>query len=278
MQRNRFWSLVLAVTLVLGICPLRASAAAYKVVSTAAIVMDADTGEVLYKKNANKALYPASITKVLTGLIAAEALDGDEVLQVGAAAVRIPKGYAHLALMAGDTITAADAMYALMLASANDAANVLADHIAGSRAAFAGEMNAYAEKLGARGSNFVNPHGMPSSKHYTTAYDMALITSAAAGNSRFMQYFGAVSHTLPSFNRQTREIEITNYQFMLDPEKDEYYPDAIGGKIGYTREAGHTMCTVAQRDGRTLVCVVLESTREGKYKDTQVLLDHCFRL
>jgi len=246
--------------------------------ATAVVLMDAGTGEILYEKNPNKKMYPASITKVMTGLLVVENCTSHQIATASAGAVKIPKGYVHIALQAGDEITVKDAMYAMMLPSANDAANVLAEHVGGSRKGFATMMNQRARELGATGTNFVNPSGMADNNHYTTAYDMALITRAASENSEFMNYFGAASYTLPSFNSQTEETEVINYQYMLQEDKEQYNPYVIGGKIGYTGQAKHTMTTVAKKDGRTLVCVVLGCTREGKFTDTQTLLDYGFGL
>jgi len=253
-----------------------AAAPALDIVSSSAILMDADTGEVLYGKNISQKMYPASITKILTGLLAMEICHSDELISVSASAIKIPRGYAHIALTAGDKISVGNAMYATMLASANDAANALAEHVGGTQEEFADLMNKRAEEIGTQNSNFVNASGIPSKNHYTTAYDMALITREASQNEALMCYFGASSYILPAFNTQTQETEIINYQFMLQEDKEEYSPDVIGGKIGYTGQAGHTMSTVAQRNGRTLICVVLGSTRNGKYSDTQMLLDYGF--
>lgn len=249
-----------------------------QLVSTSAVLMDADTGEVLYSKNRSKKMYPASITKIMTGLLTVEGSDLAGTATASAAAAKIPRGHAHIALQKGDTIGLDDAMYATMLASANDAANVLAEHAGGSRSEFVRQMNERAAGLGATKTQFANPTGIHSKKHYTTAYDMALITREASRNKTFLRYFGASAHTLPALNSQTRETEIKNAQYMLQQDREEYDPAVIGGKIGYTPQAGHTMCTVAERDGRRLVCVVMGSTSGGKYEDTRLLLDYGFAL
>jgi len=269
---------ILIIACLLGAC-LSFNAAATEpesITSIAAILMDADTGEVLYSKNIHKTMYPASITKILTASLVLEYCNTHEIVTVSASAANIPRGYSHIALKAGDEISVNDAMYAMMLPSANDAANALAEHVAGSQQDFATMMNFYAEEIGAHDSRFVNPSGIPSNNQFTTAYDMALITRAAIQNPDFMEYFGATSYVLPALNSQTSAKEITGYQYMLIEDKDEYNEYVIGGKIGYTRQAGHTMSTVAQKNGRTLICVVLGSTRDGKYADTQALLDYGF--
>lgn len=282
MQKNtqhfikRTVGIIMALVLTILCIPVPAYGSEIKTASAAAILMDAETGKVLYSKNRSKQLSPASITKILTALLAVESCRPDEVMTVHASALNIPKGYAHIALMEGDTITVEDAMYAMMLPSAFDAANVLAEYVGGSQKEFAALMNLRARKIGAVKSNFRNPSGMYAKKHYSTVYDMALITREAIQNDDFMKYFGAVSYTLPSFNEQTEKIEISGYQYMMLEDKDEYDPGVIGGKIGYTPESGHTMSTVATRGGKTLICIVMGSTRDGKYRDTQMLLDYGF--
>lgn len=270
-----------ALLLLLPLLSLTAQAAPKKdeLVSRAAVLIDADTGEVLYSKNRNKKMYPASITKILTGLLVVESCSRKDIATVSAGAVKLPRGYAHIALADGDTLSIDDAMYALMLASANDAANVLAEHTAGSRKKFVQQMNERAEEIGAGNSHFANPSGVPSKKHYTTAYDMALITREAIGNKTFRKYFGYESaYMLPAFNSKVAETEIQNAHYMMQADKSEYNPYVIGGKLGYTAQAGYTMCTVAQQEDRTLICVVMGSTRSGKYQDTELLLQYGFQL
>ena len=146
--------------------------------SEAAILMDAETGQILYAKNVKERLYPASITKVMTGLLALEALDAGQRLAVSQEAVnQVPRTSSHISLQPGEELTVADAVYALAISSANDAANVLAEGVSGSIEAFAQRMNERAAELGALDTHFVNPNGLPNSEHYTTAYDMALITA-----------------------------------------------------------------------------------------------------
>ena len=242
-----------------------------------AVLMDADTGQVLFDKNMNQRAYPASMTKIMTGLLAVEQGSTSQMIMVTETAVNIEEpASSHIALTPGEQLPLHEALYALLLPSANDAANVIAEHVAGTQEAFAKQMTEKARAIGAVDTSFVNPHGLHDDNHYTTAYDMALITRYAAQNDVFMDYFGTGTHTMPPTNKQSEERPFTNYQYMLVENTRFYNPDVIGGKIGYTNAARHTMATVARRDGRTLICVVMSTDRDQKFYDTQLLLDFGF--
>jgi D-alanyl-D-alanine carboxypeptidase (penicillin-binding protein 5/6) len=183
----------------------------------------------------------------------------------------------NIALSPGERLPVDSLMYGLMLPSANDAANVLAEHIAGNQSDFAQIMTERARQAGAENTRFANAHGLHDPRHYTTALDMAMITRDAINNPVFMQYFGAATHTIPATNLQPEERPFTNYQYMLVDTTDHYDPRVFGGKVGYTNEARHTMSTAATQDGRTLICVVMNSGgRNDKFKDTALLLDFGF--
>lgn len=262
-----------------AIWPLYASALGRDdLISASACLMDAETGQVLFDKNMDAMMYPASTTKVMTGLLVAELSDPGDIATVSESAIDIAEwNSSNIALSPGEELPVDSLMYALMLPSANDAANTLAEHIAGSQSDFAALMNDRARKIGANSTNFVNAHGLHEPQHYTTARDMALITREAAKNPVFMHYFGTATHTIPPTNLQPEERPFTNYQYMLNSTTRFYDPDVIGGKVGYTTEAGHTMTTVARRDGRTLVCVVMNSpNRYDKFRDTLALLEFGF--
>lgn len=252
------------------------------IVSAAAVLMDAETGQVLFDKGAARRIYPASTTKVMTALLVVENCSPSERVTVSESAVSIDEwNSSNIALAPGETLTVDSLLYALMLPSANDAANVLAEYVGGSQERFAEMMTARAKQIGAQNTRFANAHGLHDPQHYTTAYDMALITRYASHNEQFMQYFGAAAATIPATNLQPQARPFTNYQYMLVKETRYYDPAVLGGKVGYTREAKHTMSTVAQQTGRTLVCVVMDSTnRWEKFDDTSRLLAYgfeCFR-
>lgn len=241
-----------------------------------AVLMDALTGTVLYEKNANHTFYPASITKIMTGLLAAEHCSMDEMVTYSHDAVySVPLGYANIAAAEGEQMTVEDCIYALLLPSANDAANALGEHISGSIEAFSQLMNERAAQLGAKHTHFVNPSGIHSEEHWTTPYDMAMIMRGCALNETFMQIDSAQTYVLPPTDKQEEERPMANLHRMLFPAREEYYEYALGGKTGYTTPAGNTLVTYAEKGDMKLVCVVMHSM-DTTYEDTKVLLDYGF--
>jgi D-alanyl-D-alanine carboxypeptidase (penicillin-binding protein 5/6) len=275
---QRYFPILLATLFLVVSLPCPAFAmTADDITAEAAILMDLDTGQVLYDKHMHKRSYPASTTKIMTGLLAVENGFPGEILTVTESAIDIDEpDSSNIALTPGEELTLDDAMYALMLPSANDVANVIAEHIAGNQTDFAQLMTTKAKQIGAFNTNFSNAHGLHENSHYTTPYDLALITRYAAGDKVFMRYFGADLHTMPATNKQPQERPFTNYQYMLVKGTRFYNADVIGGKVGYTTPAKHTMSTVATKNGRTLVCVVMGCGRDEKFTDTQALLDFGF--
>lgn len=244
--------------------------------SDGAVLMDAVTGTVLYEKNANVTFYPASITKIMTGLLASEHCDFGEMVTYSHDAVySVPYGYANIAANEGEQMTVEDCLYALLLPSANDAANALGEHVAGSIDAFAQMMNERAAQLGAKHTHFVNPSGIHSEDHWTTPYDMALIMRACAENEKFMQVDTARTYVVPPTAMQSEERPMANLHRMLFSDKSEYYEYAVGGKTGYTTPAGNTLVTYAEKGDMKLVCVVMHSA-STTYEDTEALLEYGF--
>jgi len=239
--------------------------------------MDADTGQILYDKGMHQRVYPASTTKILTALLVVETALPHEIMTVSASALYgLPSYGSHIALVEGEFISVEDALYAIMLPSANDASNVLAEHVAGSLDAFALMLTERAHQIGAVNSNFTNAHGLHCENHFSTAYDMALITRHAMENEDFRRYFGAARHVMPPTNKNV-ERNFHNHQYMLVPEIGYFRPDVTGGKVGFTHPARNTMSTTASRDGRNLICVVMYSNaRTEKFRDTAALLDFGF--
>lgn len=241
-----------------------------------AVLMDAVTGTVLYEKNANHTYYPASITKIMTGLLAAEHCSLDEVVTYSHDAVyTVPVGYANIAAAEGEQMTVEDCIYALLLPSANDAANALGEHISGSIEAFSQMMNERAAQLGAKHTHFVNPSGIHNEEHWTTPYDMAMIMRGCALNETFMQIDSAQTYVLPPTQLQEEERPMANLHRMLFPAREEYYEYVLGGKTGYTTPAGNTLVTYAEKGDMKLVCVVMHSM-DTTYEDTKVLLEYGF--
>lgn len=236
----------------------------------AAILMDADTGQVLYEKNSRQKMYPASITKIMTGLLALENLSTNSSIAVSATAVDTPYWGSLAYLQAGEVLTVDSVMYAMMLRSGNDAANVLAESVAGTQREFAERMNEKAAELGAVQTHFTNAHGLPDQDHYTTAYDMALITREALQTEGLPQYLGAPEYTMAATNLFGERL-FTNKHRMLLKNSEQYDEHVIGGKTGYTDQSGYTLATVARRDNRTLICMIFDS--DTHYADTAALLN-----
>ena len=249
-----------------------------------AIVMEASTGLILYEKNINKKHFPASITKILTALVALENSSLNEVVTYSKDAVYgIEPGSSHIAIDVGEQLTMEQSLYGIMLESANEACLGVAEHVAGSIPDFVKMMNTKAKSLGCKNSNFVNPNGLHNDEHYTTAYDMALISRAAIENETFRKITGTKSYTIPKTNKKEARTWIKNHHQMLYGYKyPKYeYDYCIGGKTGYTTKAQSTLVTFAEKDGMTLICVVMQAKGAtapvNQYTDTKKLLDFGFQ-
>ncbi len=248
------------------------------IASEAAILMEAETGQVLYGKSERKRMEPASLTKIMTCLLAAELWDGSEepITITQEMLYGIDEESSTMDLVPEESLPMPDLLCGLMLPSANDAANAIAVTLGGSIDGFVDDMNARAAELGLTGTHFENPHGLPSDNHYSTAYDLAALTREAVQNETFMRFAGAAEHDIPATPlSEERHMDHTNRT--LCPDHEWYYSDAIAGKTGWTRRAGHCLMTAARRDGMTLICVVMRAgSQENEYKDTTALLDYGF--
>ena len=244
--------------------------------SQTAVLMDADTGVVLYEKNMHDTMYPASITKIMTAMLAIQHLEPEQVLTVSQTAVNaVPRTSSHISLQAGERLTVRDALYAIGMESANDAANVLAEAVSGSLEAFAEEMTRQAQALGAMNTHFANANGLPDSQHFTTAYDMALITAAALKQEGLATYFSTVNYTLPATNLSAAR-SFSNKDRLL-PGGQYYYEGVLMAKTGWTSSAQGTFAAVVKQGDTTLVAITLKSPLlEDKYKDTHKLMDYGF--
>ena len=279
---KRFFTLFLCLCLSMGMFTMGAMAAPswpdnVSLQADGGIVMDADTGTVLYGKNMDKPYYPASITKILTALIVLERCDLDELVTFSHDDVyNVEAGSSSAGIDEGDVLTVRDCLYALLLASANESANALACHVSGSREAFAQLMNEKAASLGCTGSNFTNPSGLNDENHYTTAHDMALITREAIKNPEFLTINITRSYQLAPTKRSPEGGYVANHHKMFNKNESVYYPGAFAGKTGYTSLAGNTLVTCAKKDGMTLIAVVLNG-HQSHYSDTKALFDFGFR-
>lgn len=243
--------------------------------SEGAVVIDAATGTVLYGKNQNTRYYPASITKLMTALLVLENCQlGDTVTFSRTATENLESGAVSLKLTEGDKLTVEQCLYGLLLKSANDVANGLAEKVSGSVSGFAGLMNQKAAALGCTGTHFVNPNGLNDSNHYTTPYDMALIARAAFQNDTLRKIDTTLSYKFPA-TKNAGERTITMGHKMMYSTDSRYYPGIIGGKTGYTSKAGNTLVTGAEKNGVRLIAVIMKS-KSTHYADTKALLDYGF--
>ena len=247
--------------------------------SSSCIVMDADNGAILYGKNIYDRHYPASITKIMTALLAIESHENlDDIISFNQEDLEGIEGDAmNIGISDGEEMTMRDSLYAIMLASANEVANGVARTCSGSVEAFADLMNRRALELGCLDTHFVNPHGLHDENHYTTAYDMALIARAATENKTFVEIAGTLNYTVEKTNLREEGFPLWHKHKMVN-SVDLIYENWIWGKTGYTEEARNTLVTVAGKDGKTLICVTLDAAGgyNQSYTDTFTALDYCF--
>jgi len=245
--------------------------------SDAGIVMDADTGSILYGKNIHDTYSPASITKVLTALIVLEHCSLDEMVTFSQNAVyNVEDNSSSAGYDTGDVVSVNDCLYALLLKSANEAANALAEHVAGTTEDFAVLMNEKAAALGCQDSHFSNPSGLNDENHYVSAYDMALITRAAFENETFSKISATTYYELPPSKRNPEGQGVSPGNRMIKKSfPDQYRPDVIGGKTGYTSIALNTLVICAKQGDTKLITVILHS-QGTQYDDTKQLLDFGF--
>lgn len=247
--------------------------------SEAAIVLDAKTGTVLFDKNAYIPEYPASITKIMTCLLALENTSmGDTVTFSENAVYSIDRDSSNVGLNEGEIITVEECLKALMIESANEAAIALAEKISGSVEAFAALMNEKATALGCRNTHFSNPHGLQDANHYTCAYDMALILKAAMDYPAFRSLSAMISGEISPTNLTEEVRPLWNALKMIRPTSKYYYEYIEGGKTGYTTDANCTLATFAKKGEMELICIVLNcGSRKNTYSDTRAGFEYCFR-
>lgn len=242
-----------------------------------AILIDGNTGAVLYAKDVEKKEYPASITKIMTTLIALEKGNLSDVVTFSENAVySIEFGSSHLGLTEGEQLTLEQCLYGIMMASANEISNAVAEHIGGSIEEYVKMMNERAAQIGCTNTHFVNVHGLHEEDHYVCAKDMALIMKEAMKNEKFREIIRTVEYDYPETNKVKEKRYFMNHHKMLY-EDGMVYDGCIGGKTGYTDDAWNTLVTAAERDGQLLIAVVLRSPGlYVSYEDTKVLLDYGF--
>lgn len=242
-----------------------------------AILIDADTGTVLWGKNIHKEFFPASITKVMTALLVIENCDlGETVTFSHNAVFNVESGSSNAGINEGDKLSVRDCLYALLLKSANESANALAEHVAGSTEAFADMMNAKAKQLGCTNTHFANPSGLNNPNHYTSPYDMALIAKAAFSNPSFEEIDSTTYYKLPPNSTHKEGLAIYPGHRMMRKSTPYYYPGIVGGKTGYTTIARNTLVTCARKNDTKLITIILKGSTPQYWKDTKDMLDFGF--
>lgn len=243
-------------------------------------VMDISTGTILYERNMHEQNYPASITKIMTALLAVENSSLDEIVTFSKEAVYGNEGdTSHISRDVAEQMTMEECLYGMMLESANECAWAIGEHIAGTMKDFTKMMNDRAKELGCTDTNFNNPNGLPDEQHWTSVHDMALISAAAYKNETFRVIVGTQSYTIPPTNKHVDPTPLHNHHLMIYPyhgNRNYLYEYATGGKTGFTRAAGSTLVSYAQKGDMSLVCVVMRETSPSHYTDTRKLFDYCF--
>lgn len=241
-----------------------------------AILMEAETGTILYAKNIHEELYPASTTKMLTCLIAVEQCALNETVHFSYEAVgAVPTDGSNMGMDAGEYLSLEECLYGIMVASANEVANAVAEHVAGSLDGFAEMMNQRAVELGCENTHFVNANGLHSDEHYTSAYDLALIARAYFQNDVLRRIGNTASyHFIPSAG-QPDDFYKKNKHRMLNGELS--YDGIIGGKTGYTDDAGQTLVTGCEQAGMRLICVVMKEDAPAQFEDTETLFNYGYQ-
>lgn len=290
MKKSKFLLLVLILCLCGSLFPLQAMALEDPEVSSgAAILLDAESGEVLFSHNAERSQPPASTTKIMTALLTIEAVEaGLFTLDDSVAAyddcmqgLDEDSSTANPAIEPGEVLTVRDLLYCAMLSSANEACNILARYVSGSISDFVDLMNDRAEELGCTGTRFANPSGLDNRNHYSTARDLALITMEALRHQEFITLCSDDSYTVSGTNLHDAR-SLTNTNALLRSDSSYYYSDAFGVKTGYLSSAGYCLVSAASRNSITLISVVLdgsideETGEDSHYADTVTLFDWGF--
>jgi len=273
-------SVIFAFAIVLNTAVLVSFADAPEISAESAILVDIETGLVLYSKNEHERLYPASITKLMTTLLALEYANGDysDEIYISETAVDLEPGASSIGMIPGETLTLEQALYAVLLPSANEVSNAVAEHIAGSIEAFAEMMTERAKELGCTDTNFKNPHGLHDEEHYTSAYDMYLIMKELLKHPDFIMFASTTHYEIPPTELQAEPRMFNNSNRLIRPATDYYNEDVVCGKTGYTDEARHTLVTLSRKDGAELICAVMKTPQFGIYTDTTALIEYGFSL
>ncbi len=241
----------------------------------AAILMDINTGTILYAKNIHQELYPASTTKIMTCLLAVENASLDETIEFSTSAVSaVPADGSNIGIDAGEYLPLEDCLYGIMVGSANEVANAVGEHVSGSIDKFVDLMNERAKSLGCTNTHFNNTNGLQDSNHYTSAYDLALISAKFFSNALLCRVGNTARYHFTKSAGQPDDFYLNNKHKLITGEIS--YPGIVGGKTGYTDLARETLVTCAEQNGMKLVCVVFMEESPEQFNDTVTLFDYGF--
>lgn len=261
--------------------PVYAPEVNFSIYSEGAILIDSSTGKVLYGKNENKKLYPASTTKILTSILAIEKCNlTDKITASNKAIMSIPSGYSNAAIQPGETLTVQELLDLFLIHSANEVGYIFAEHISGSAENFATLMNQKSSEIGCKNTHFTNPSGLHDTEHYSTAYDMALIARYCMKNETFKNVVAKTSCTVEATDKYEQRY-FKNTNDLIDPSSKYYYEYAIGIKTGFTSQAKNCLIAASKKDNLELITVALgaeatENGRSGRYVDTLNLFEYGF--
>lgn len=255
---------VILLTLIIIVCPFNTQAVS--VSAKAAVLLNAENGEVIYAKNCDERLSMASTTKIMTALLLCEYGHFEREITVTAEMLRVEGS--SMGLLAGDKVTLHDLLYGLMLASGNDAANVIAFAVGGSVAGFVEKMNQKARELELANTHFETPSGLDGDNHYTTAYELALLTRYALQNEELCKAVSTQKANL-NYGNPPYKRSLTNHNRLL-----KQYEGAVGVKTGFTKKSGRCLVSAAKRDGKFLIAVTLNAPND--WQDHKAMLDYGF--
>ncbi len=246
-----------------------------EITAQAAIIMEANTGTILYSKNIHEELFPASTTKIMTCLLAVEnASLADDITFSNEAVFSVPKGGSNIGMDVGQSITLEQALYGIMVGSANEVANAVGEHVGGTIEDFVKLMNTRAKELGCTNTHFANTNGLQADDHYTSAYDLALIARAFFNNELLCKVGNTPRYHFTATDTQPDDFYLNNKHKLINGEIS--YEGILGGKTGYTDLARETLVTCAEKDGLRLICVVFKEESPAQFTDTVTLFNYGF--
>lgn len=272
---------IFSIVLVLILSVPQFTFAAPQTVSGAVILIDADSGRVLYEKNADAKMFPASTTKVMSAILFIENIAPTDIVTASYNAVMdIPIGASNMGIMQGEQLTAEQLFHGVLVYSANEACNVLAEHMSGSVDAFVEQMNAKAKELGMDSTHFVNPHGLHDENHYTTARDMAKVARYAMQNETFRKIVNTLTYYIEPTNKYEERRILSNTNYLINGASRYAYSAATGIKTGYTSAAANCLISSATKGDENLIAVTLGAKQQvdGVYSfiDSKAILEYGF--